>query len=241
MAGDVLNEAVDRFENISIDLIYGIPESDLNKWQNNLEKALTYNVPHISSYALTVEPKTALRSFIDKGLIAEPDDGMAEEQFHLMIDRLTDEGYMHYELSNFGKPGFFSKNNTAYWQGTSYLGIGPSAHSYTGEERSWNVRNNSIYIKSLEEGRLPIEREKLSKTDRFNELIMTGLRTMWGVSLDHVRNEFGTIYEAYLLEQADIYLKEQLLYIENGKLLVTNKGKFLSDGIASQLFKLNLE
>ncbi|MBT8271098.1 MAG: radical SAM family heme chaperone HemW, partial [Bacteroidia bacterium] len=241
MAKNTLSLAKNLFQNISIDLIYGIPISDRSKWHSNVDIALEYEIPHISSYALTVEPKTALYTFIKKGLIPEPEDSAAEEQFHLMIELLNQAGYIHYELSNFGKPGYFSKNNSAYWQGKSYMGIGPSAHSFSGKERSWNVRNNNLYIKALNEGRLPAEREELSKTDRFNEMIMTGLRTIWGVSLEQVREQFGALYETHLIRQSETYIKEQLLYIENGKLLVTKKGKFLSDGIASHLFKLNLE
>ena len=241
MAKNTLSLAKNLFENISIDLIYGIPNSDSGKWRRNIDIALKYDIPHISSYALTVEPKTALSAFIKKGLIPEPEDSAAEEQFHLMIEVLNQAGYIHYELSNFGKPGFFSKNNSAYWQGKSYMGIGPSAHSFSGQARSWNIRNNSLYIKALSEGRLPAEREELSKTDRFNEMIMTGLRTIWGVSLEQVREQFGALYESYLIRQSETYINEQLLYIENDKLLVTKKGKFLSDGIASHLFKLNLE
>jgi oxygen-independent coproporphyrinogen-3 oxidase len=144
-------------------------------------------------------------------------------------------------LSNFGKEGFFSKNNTAYWQGKSYLGIGPSAHSYDGKQRAWNVRNNSLYIKALEAGELPAEVEVLSKEDRYNEYVMTRLRTKWGLSLTYVLSEFGAYYQEYLLEQAQPYINQHLMFHDNDQLYVTRKGLFLSDGIASQLFKLNLQ
>ena len=234
-----LKYATDYFENISIDLIYGIPNASNEQWIENIRIALSYNIPHISSYALTIEPKTAFASFISKGLMADVDDSKAEEQFHLLMEQLDSANFIHYELSNFGKAGFFSKNNTAYWLGTPYLGIGPSAHSFTGSQRSWNVSNNSKYIKALRDNELPNEVEELSLTDRFNEHIMTGLRTMWGVSLEKIENEFGPESKDYLLKQSNKYIKEQLLYIEDDKLLVTRKGKFLSDGIASNLFKLN--
>lgn len=146
---------------------------------------------------------------------------------------------MHYELSNFGKEGFFSKNNSAYWKGKYYLGIGPSAHSFNGIQRSWNVRNNSKYIKALTENKLPNEIETLSKTDQYNEYVMTGLRTIWGVSLDKVASKYGVRYQNYLLQQAKKYMQQELLYIDNATLLTTKKGKFLSDGIASALFMLN--
>ena len=148
---------------------------------------------------------------------------------------------MHYELSNFGKPNYFSRNNSAYWLGKKYIGIGPSAHSYDGKNRSWNVANNSLYLKSLVENVLPKEVETLTTTDRYNEYVMTGLRTVWGVSLDRIENEFGTDYLNYLLQNADNYLKEEKLQLVDTVLKTTNKGKFFCDGIASDLFWLNLE
>ena len=234
-----LQEATTYFDNISLDLIYGIPGLSNENWLQNIETALSFNIPHISSYALTVEPKTALDSFIKKGVIKNIDDEQAKEQFHLLIEKLETSGFVHYELSNFGKTDYFSKNNSAYWQGKAYLGIGPSAHSFNGNQRSWNVRNNSKYIKSLQENTLPIEVETLSLTDKYNEYIMTGLRTIWGVSLGKVEQDFGKNHKNYLLQQSQKYISEDLLYIDNDKLLVTKKGKFLSDGIASDLFMLN--
>ncbi|WP_166966922.1 radical SAM family heme chaperone HemW [Yeosuana marina] len=234
-----LQEATKYFDNISLDLIYGIPGLTNEHWLQNIETALSFNIPHISSYALTVEPKTALDSFIKKGIIKNVDDEQAQEQFHLLIEKLESSGFIHYELSNFGKPDYFSKNNSAYWQGKPYLGIGPSAHSFNGNQRSWNVRNNSKYIKSLQENTLPTEIETLSLTDKYNEYIMTGLRTIWGVSLEKVEQDFGKDHKKYLLEQANNFLNNDLLYINKGTLLVTKKGKFLSDGIASDLFMLN--
>lgn len=236
-----LKVATKHFENITIDLIYGIPGMSKERWIQNIEEALSYNIPHISSYALTVEPKTALASFIQKGIVDNVNDDEAQEHFHLLIDRLDEAGFIHYEISNFGKEGFFSKNNTAYWQGKSYLGIGPSAHSFDGHNRGWNVRNNTRYIKTINDGMLPMEIEHLSVTDKYNEYIMTGLRTIWGVSLNKVEKDFGKSYKDYVLLQAQPLINEHLLYIDDDKLLVTKKGKFLSDGIASDLFKLNLE
>lgn len=235
-----LSEATRYFNNISVDLIYGIPGLTNENWIKNIETVLSYNIPHISSYALTVEPKTALDTFIKKGVIDNVDDDLAEQQFHILIEKLEASGFVHYELSNFGKPDYFSKNNSAYWQGKPYLGIGPSAHSFNGNERGWNVRNNSKYIKSLEENKLPMETEILSTTDKYNEYVMTGLRTIWGVSLEKVEHDFGNPYKKYLLKQSQKHINEHLLYIDDDKLLVTKKGKFLSDGIASDLFKINL-
>jgi oxygen-independent coproporphyrinogen-3 oxidase len=235
-----LNEAKKYFDNISIDLIYGIPGMTNARWEENINKALSYELPHISSYALTVEPKTALKAFIDKGIIPNVDDEVAEEQFNILCTLLEKEGFINYEISNFGKEGYFSKNNTAYWKGKKYIGIGPSAHSYDGTKRGWNINNNSKYIRSIKENILPLEEEVLSKTDRYNEYVMTALRTIWGVSLDKIRNEFGTGYYEYLLDQSDKYIKEKLLVTEGDKLSVTKKGKFLCDGIASDLFMIKL-
>ncbi len=197
-AKSCLEEATKHFDNISLDLIYGVPGASNEQWLANIEMALSFNVPHISSYALTVEPKTALASFIKKGIIDNVDDEQAHDQFHILKDKLEAEGFVHYELSNFGKDGYFSKNNSAYWQGKSYLGIGPSAHSFNGKQRGWNVKNNSKYIKSIEDGQLPIEIETLTKTDQYNEYVMTGLRTIWGVSFHKVEADFGADYKDYL-------------------------------------------
>lgn len=233
--------ATHYFDNISIDLIYGMPNMSNEKWLQNIETALSFNIPHISSYALTVEPKTALHKMIKSGSIPTLDDDLAQQHFHILIDKLQENGFVHYELSNFGQPDYFSKNNTAYWLGKKYIGIGPSAHSYNGKSRSWNISNNSLYLKAIAENQLPSETENLSKTDQYNEYIMTGLRTIWGVSLEKIETEFGTKYLEYLQKQAEKFISDNLLEIENNVLRTTKKGKFLSDGIASDLFLLNLE
>ncbi len=235
-----LEIASQYFDNISIDLIYGIPEMSNEKWLQNIETALSFGVPHISSYALTVEPKTALHSFIQKGIIPQPDDEVAQKHFHILVDKLSENGFIHYELSNFGKENYFSKNNSSYWLGKKYIGIGPSAHSYDGKNRGWNLSNNSLYIKSIQENKLPIEIETLTKTDRYNEYIMTGLRTIWGVSLERVEQEFGKTYLDYLNRQAAKFIEDHLLFVDDNILRTTKKGKFLSDGISSDLFLLNL-
>jgi oxygen-independent coproporphyrinogen III oxidase len=235
-----LETATQYFDNISIDLIYGIPEMSNEKWLQNIEMALSFGVPHISSYALTVEPKTALHSFIQKGIIPQPDDEVAQEHFQILVDKLSENGFIHYELSNFGKENYFSKNNSSYWLGKKYIGIGPSAHSYDGKNRGWNISNNSLYIKSIQENKLPIEMETLTKTDRYNEYIMTGLRTIWGVSLKRIEEEFGKTYLDYLNQQAAKFIEDHLLFVDENILRTTKKGKFLSDGIASDLFLLNL-
>ena len=236
-----LESATKYFDNISLDLIYGIPGMSNEKWKQNIETALSFGIPHISSYALTVEPKTALDKFIKKGIIKQPDDEVAHEHFHILVETLEENGFIHYELSNFGKPYYFSKNNSAYWLGKKYIGVGPSAHSYDGQNRSWNISNNTLYIKSIQDGKLPSETETLTKKDRYNEYIMTGLRTIWGVSLERIEIEFGTKYLHYLNNQSQKFILNELLILENNILKPTKKGKFLCDGIASELFLLNLE
>lgn len=236
-----LEIATQYFDNISLDLIYGIPGASNAQWEENIDIALDFGVPHISSYALTVEPKTALASFIEKEIIPDVNDEHAETQFFMLIDKLQEAGFIHYETSNFGKEGYLSRNNSAYWQGKNYFGIGPSAHSFNGRQRSWNIRNNVKYVKAIQQGELPIEREILTIKDSYNEYIMTGLRTIWGVSLERVAEEYGENYRTYLENQSDKYIQEDLLYIHNGNLKTTEKGKFLSDGIASDLFMLNLK
>ena len=240
-ANTSIEEASKYFRNISIDLIYGIPEMSDERWNRNIKKGLQYNVPHISAYALTVEPKTALAHFVAEGKVPNVDDEQAERQFHILVDELTRNDFINYEISNFGKEDFFSKNNTAYWQGKPYLGIGPSAHSFNGKKRGWNVRNNAKYITALHQDTLPITYEELSKKDRYNEYVMTGLRTIWGVSLEKIQNEFGPTFEKYLKKQAEKYVREHLLFWDGNLLLTTKKGKFLADGIASDLFMINLE
>lgn len=228
------------FDNVSIDLIYGIPGMGNERWIQNIEKALSLNVPHISSYALTVEPKTALASFIKKGIVEAVADEMAQQQHSILMELLEAEGFVNYEISNFGRPGYFSRNNTAYWQGKKYIGIGPSAHSYNGRERSWNINNNAKYMSGIHRGELPNEIESLSPLDRYNEYVMTGLRTISGVSLSRVKNEFGPQFQEYLLRQAHKYVDEQLLRLNGDNLVWTPKGKFLIDGIAADLFMVNL-
>lgn len=236
-----LEEATKYFDNISLDLIYGIPGLSDEMWKQNIQTALDFGIPHISSYALTVEPKTALSKLIQTGKIAEPQDEVASNHFMILVETLQKNGFIHYELSNFGKENYFSKNNSAYWLGKKYIGIGPSAHSYDGEKRGWNIANNSLYLKAIQNDELPIETEILSISDRYNEYIMTGLRTIWGVSLDRIEKEFGSEYLNYLLEQSQKFLNDDLLSIENNILKPTPKGKFLTDGIASDLFYLDSE
>ena len=236
-----LELATKYFDNISLDLIYGIPGMTNERWQQNIETALSFGIPHISSYALTVEPKTALNKLIQTGKVAAPKDEVAQEHFMILVETLEANEFLHYELSNFGKENYFSRNNSAYWLGKKYLGIGPSAHSYNGVSRSWNISNNSLYLKAIQNNELPCEAEILTLEDRYNEYIMTGLRTIWGVSLVRIEQEFGTDYLNYLEQQSHKFISDGLLVITEGILKPTLKGKFLTDGIASDLFYLNLE
>ena len=236
-----LEFATRYFDNISLDLIYGIPGMTNERWQQNIETALSFGIPHISSYALTVEPKTALNKLIQTGKVAAPKDEVAQEHFLILVETLEANGLVHYELSNFGKENYFSRNNSAYWLGKKYLGIGPSAHSYDGVYRSWNVANNALYLKAIQKGELPREVELLSQEDLYNEYIMTGLRTIWGVSLIRIEQEFGSDYLNYLKQQSQKFIHDGLLIITDEILKPTLKGKFLTDGIASDLFYLNLE
>ena len=223
--------------NISIDLIYGSPTSNLEIWKKNLDKTIELQVPHISSYALTVEPKTALNTWISQGKIVAPKEAEQHEEFFYMTDFLKDNGFDHYEISNFGKPGFHSQHNSAYWKSQEYLGIGPSAHSYNGRnERSWNIANNQLYINSLNQSKLAKETEILTEKDQFNEMLMIGLRTIWGVDLTSLKEKFTTELLEKFQSQIKNKLEDGILQIENNHLKIPEKHWFLADGIAADLF-----
>ena len=238
-----LTEATKYFDNITIDLIYGVPNMSNEKWLSNLKQAFDFNIPHISAYALTVEEKTVLHKLIKTGKVPPVDENLALKHYNILVKETEKRGYVNYEISNFGKLAYFSRHNTSYWLGYNYLGIGPSSHSFNGFERSWNVSNNTKYIKALLADELPSEKEQLTEINRFNEYIMTGLRTIWGVSFQKVEKEFGAMYLQELKKSAERHIESGLLEIElrsfSGKVLVTTKkGKFLADGIASDLFKI---
>ncbi|WP_454046855.1 radical SAM family heme chaperone HemW [Chryseobacterium sp. Marseille-Q8038] len=225
------------FENLSIDLIYGSPTSNLEIWKENLNKTIALEVPHISSYALTVEPKTALENWISKGKIKSPKEEEQNKEFYYLSDFLKDNGFEHYEVSNFAKPGFYSRHNSAYWKYQEYLGIGPSAHSYNGFDiRSWNVANNQQYIKKLNDKLLAKEEEILSQEDQFNEMIMIGLRTIWGVDLESLKNKFSDRMLEHFQAEIKSKIEDGILIIENSHLKIPEKHWFMADGIASDLF-----
>ena len=225
------------FQNFSIDLIYGMPYSSLTNWKNNLEIALSYHPPHISAYALTVEKKTVLHHKVQEKKIDLLDDNDVKQQYDILLKTLEKNGYINYEFSNFGKQNYFSINNQNYWIGKPYLGLGPSAHSYNGKFlRSWNVSNNHNYAKSIMSGVLDLKIEKLSIKDLYNEYLMTALRTHEGVSLAHVKKSFGERYTLYLEDQVKRHLKYRNLFWDGDFLKVAKKAKFLTDGIAADLF-----
>ncbi|GAA4232713.1 radical SAM family heme chaperone HemW [Postechiella marina] len=241
-----LLEATRYFDNITIDLIYGIPNMSIEKWNENLQIAFGFGINHISSYALTVEPKTALDAFIETGKYPPLDEALALQHFNHLVKATKAQGFIHYEISNFGKSNYFSKHNTSYWQGKHYIGIGPSAHSFNKTQRSWNVANNAQYIKAIKNNSLPNTIENLSIQDQYNEYVMTGLRTIWGVSLNKIKTDFGDSYLQYLKKASEKFIKEGVLLYDKSNdeaslfiLKTTEKGKFLVDGIASELFFLD--
>lgn len=224
------------FENITIDLIYGFPLLSDQKWEQNITKAIDFQIPHISSYGLTVEPKTALAKFIKTEKQVPLDDGQSAHQFQMLMQTLASAGFDHYEISNFAKPNQYSKHNTNYWKGVHYLGIGPSAHSFNGKSRQWNLPNNAKYLADLALDKIPFEMEILSLNDQFNEYIMTSLRTMWGIDLMKIEGEFGSKIKTKLLASADEYISKSWLAFADNKLNLTQEGKLYADLIASELF-----
>lgn len=226
------------FENITIDLIYGGQTTTDEMWQKNLEIAIDLDVPHISSYALTVEPKTIIAHQIETKKIQEIDEEKQERQFQMLVKTLTENEFIHYEISNFGKDGFLSQHNSNYWKGKPYLGIGPSAHSYDGENRNWNIANNSIYIKKLTENQLANEVEFLSKNDRFNELIMIRLRMIFGLNINEIKDHFPNEFLIDFLKEIQPHLDNGTVEFKDETYYLTERGKFLADGIAASLFRI---
>ena len=227
------------FDNITIDLIYGSTTTTNDMWLKNLEKAIHLNVPHVSSYALTVEEKTVLDHQIKKGLTKPIDDERQNDQFQLLVDTLTNHDFVQYEISNFGKEGYFSIHNSNYWKGVHYLGIGPSAHSYNGNTRAWNISNNAKYIQSIQQNHLPHEIEVLNEVDKFNEMIMIGLRTIYGIDLNRINSEFSQPLIDSFNREINQLLKENLVEKQEDKIILKPEAKFFADGIASRLFYIN--
>ncbi|HZY35878.1 MAG TPA: radical SAM family heme chaperone HemW [Mucilaginibacter sp.] len=223
------------FENITADLIYGYPLLTNQKWKVNLDKIFELDIPHVSSYSMTVEPRTALASFIKRKKQPPMDEQQSAEQFILLMDAMQAHGFEHYEISNFCKPGSYSRHNSSYWKGVKYLGVGPSAHSYNGDTRQWNVANNPKYIAALEKSEIPAETETLSETNQLNEYIMTSLRTMWGLDLKQLEKIAAGSAAELNKSTLEFFEKEWLLQKEN-TLFLTRTGKLYADHIASSLF-----
>ncbi len=224
------------FENITLDLIYGYPLLSDEKWHLNLQKVIALNVPHLSAYSMTVEPRTALAAFIRKGKQQAMDDEQSARQLISMMELMPEAGYEQYEISNFARPGQYARHNSNYWRGIPYVGIGPSAHSYTGEQRQWNVANNQKYLSSLQQGQLPFEQETLTKADRLNEYIMTSLRTSWGMDLQHIDQHFGSDYAQLVREGLFPFIERDEVNVQADVATLSTSGKLLADHIASVLF-----
>jgi len=224
------------FDNITVDLIYAVPGRDVTHWQKQVDEALRLAVPHLSSYALTVEKETVLAHWIKKGEVNAPDDTIAQEQFFRLSESLSKAGFEHYEVSNFAQPGKRAVHNSSYWTGESYLGIGPSAHSFNGSSRQWNVSNNHLYMNAIESEELFFDKETLSLADRFNEAVMTNLRRKEGLELAAVDQQFGAEFGQFLAEESEKLLKSGKLQQSQGRLFIPLEQRFFSDGIASELF-----
>jgi len=229
------------FDNISIDLIYGVPDSTLETWAYNLEVTMGFDVNHVSTYALTIEPKTALESFVRKLIVDMPKEGLIYKQYNLINEKLEPRGFVNYEVCSFAKENFFSKNNSAYWLRKKYIGIGPSAHSFDGKSRSWNISNNKKYVEHINDGRSYHKREELTTIDQYNEYVMTGFRTIWGVSTEFLETNFNLKFKDYFIEKIQKHIDQKNIVLNNNVYTTTKKGRFLADGIASDLFLLNLK
>ncbi|MFT4753295.1 MAG: oxygen-independent coproporphyrinogen-3 oxidase [Salibacteraceae bacterium] len=222
--------------NITMDLIYGVPGMTMDQWQDNLNTFFELDLPHLSAYGLTVEPKTHLGNLVKSNTVKAVEDERYNEQLERLISETTKRGFEHYEISNFGMPGRYSKHNTAYWLGEKYLGIGPSAHSFNGTERSWSVSSNMKYVKMLGQNQLPSEVEVLTKNDRFNEYILTRLRTIWGIDLDQIKEQFGSEFQNNLKNSLTPFLKSNLIIQSKNSYTLSAQGKYLADKISSDLF-----
>jgi len=224
------------FRNISIDLIYGLPNLSKDRWQENLSTAFALEIEHLSAYNLTVERKTALAHFVKEKKIILPPEQAVIEQFHTLIEQAQKHGFIHYEISNFCKEGMYSKHNTNYWKSEHYLGIGPSAHSYSGLSRQWNVANNNSYINNIGTQQSWYEQEVLSDEDKFNEYVMTRLRTIWGIDVEFVKTTFGSDKADTLVNHSRTYIASGDIQNSKENIILTPKGKLLADKIASDFF-----
>ena len=225
------------FENISIDLIYGMPTLTNDNWKRNIDKSFSLEVPHISAYGLTVETKTALETLINKGKAIAVNEEQSVKQFKILMQQMKANNFNHYEISNFCKQGFLSQHNSNYWKGEKYLGLGPSAHSYNLESRQWNVADIKEYIQKIEQKIIPSEKEVLTTEQKLNEYIMTSLRTVWGCDLNYIEKTFGKDYTSSLISKSEIFILKGQMISNNNILSLTDEGKLFADGIAGDLFE----
>lgn len=236
-AKDCLGQALAvGFSNLSVDFIYGTPTMSDEQWRYNLRTAFAYGIPHLSCYALTVEPKTALQHMIIHGKTSGVSEEQTARQFEIMLEEMLAQGYEQYEISNFCRPPHYAQHNSSYWRGAHYLGVGPSAHSFNGHSRQWNIPNNAKYIKALENNALDFELEELSPQDQYNEYVLTALRTKWGVDLKHINQHWGTEAEAAFQQKSANYMQNGYLKESQQRLVLTDEGKLLADRIISDLF-----
>lgn len=241
-AFDAIRRAQDfGFDNISVDQIYGVPGLSMEKWKENLDLVFDLNIQHISSYHLMYDPNTIFTKKLEKGQLVEMDEEESFEQFNYLIDEARKHGFIHYEISNFSKEGFISKHNSSYWKQKKYLGIGPSAHSYNLEEREWNIAHNYKYIKAIKEGESLSEKEVLSEFDRYNDFVLTSLRTYWGMDLELVRKDFGEKLYQYCLTKSKKYLLSDHIRKEDNTIILNDKGVFVSNDIMSDFFWVDEE
>jgi len=224
------------FENITADLIYGFPLLTDTKWKTNIDKLISYNIPHVSAYSITVEPKTALAHFIKGGKQPAMDEGQSANQFYILSDMLTAVGFEHYEISNYARSQSYAIHNTNYWRSKPYLGIGPSAHSFNGRQRQWNINNNAQYISNLIKRTIPAEIENLTLQDKINEYIMTSLRTMWGMDLNLVEHLYGYDYRKKIVDKIARFEETDHAILNNNAITLTFNGKLIADQIAADLF-----
>ncbi|MCX6332897.1 MAG: radical SAM family heme chaperone HemW [Bacteroidia bacterium] len=222
------------FENVTIDLIYGIPGMDTSRWATNLDMAISTGITHLSAYHLTIEPGTVFSKMKEKGIFQETDEEESTSQFNTLIEKMESAGFIHYEISNFGKSGYFSIHNTNYWKQVPYLGLGPSAHSFNGYSRQWNVRDLKKYVKYVNSGKEFFEREELDMKTRFNEYIMTSLRTMWGIDLEYVERTFEKEGYDYVMNLAGKFMGYGMMRQEKNTLVLSNQGKMISDNIITE-------
>ncbi len=224
------------FENLTIDLIYGIPTSTNKMWEQNLEKFFSFRIPHLSAYSLTVERKTILHHQIKKQKLSQPDENKSIEQYKILLDRSKNYNFIHYEISNFAKKGYFSKHNTNYWLGKNYLGFGPSAHSFNGISRQWNISNITKYIELINNNNIIFEKEILTKDQQYNEYVLTALRTIWGCDTRHIKNNFGEKYLEFFIKSSEKYLAKKMMIKNENSFVLSEDGKLFADGIAAEMF-----